>query len=227
MNEVLNLTITPTVSDIGGLLQILEYGATAHAALWHCGREEMLQRHQCVWMIARVWARLLEPLPMRPMELHTWTRPVRSGMSRREFDVLCDGRLVAESVQAWILTDINTRHIRNMTTFSEVMQTPCLQEGKEIVLRRPAMPRDLESFGCVTVRREDIDINGHLNNAHYPRYALSVLPPHQVSQLQISYSHECFAGDTIEILGKTEENEAWLQGRVNGLDSFDMQVSFF
>lgn len=227
MNEVLELKVTPKNAEIGSLLELLQHGATTHAETWHCGREEMLRDYNCVWMIVRTWIKLQEPVPVRELELRTWTRPLSRSMSRREFDVLCDGRVIAEAVQGWVLTDVDTRRMRNMTGVSQMVAAPCCQDGKDAPLRRPSLPAERELLGRVTVRQEDIDINGHLNNAQYPRYALSVLPDRPVSEMLLSYSRECFVGDEIEIWGKTDGDTAWLQGLVNGHDSFDLQVTFF
>lgn len=202
MEQILTLEVTPKTADIGGLLEILQQAATAHAQMWHCGREEMLRDYNCVWMIARVWVKLHAPLPLRALQVRTWTRPLSRGMSRREFDILCDGHLIAESVQAWVLTDVDTRRMRNMATVQPMVEAPCCEVGKDAPLRRPALPAQLKVLGHVTVQPADIDINGHLNNANYPRYALSVLPPRQVCEMSLSYSRECFAGDVIEVLGK-------------------------
>ena len=227
MDGVLTLSVKPASTEIGGVLELLQHGATTHAETWNCGREQMLREYNCVWMIVRTWVKLYEPIPMRELELRTWTRPLNRSMSRREFDLLCDGRVIAEAVQGWVLTDIDTRRMRNMTGVAQMVAAPCCQEGKETQLRRPALPADLELLGRVTVQQADIDVNGHLNNAQYPRYALSVLPERPVREMLMSYSRECFAGDEIEVWGKAEADEAWLRGMVNGHDSFDLQVKFF
>ena len=227
MDGILSLPVKPATSEIGSLLELLQHGATTHAESWHCGRQEMLRDYNCVWMIVRTWVRLHEPMPVRELELRTWTRPLSRSMSRREFDLLCDGRVIAEAVQAWVLTDVDTRKMRNMTGVSQMVAAPCCQEGKEIQLRRPTLPAELDVLGHVQVEEADIDINGHLNNAQYPRYALSVLPDRPVKEMLLSYSRECFAGDEIEIQGKVQGDTAWLRGMVNGHDSFDLQVTFF
>ena len=114
-----------------------------------------------------------------------------------------------------------------MTGIAPLAAAPCCQDGKEISLRRPAIPADTTLLGCARVEETDIDINGHLNNAQYPRYGLSVLPERPVREMLLSYSRECFAGDKIEIYGKVQNNTAWLRGVVTGHASFDLQVEFF
>lgn len=227
MEQTLSLTVTPKSSDIGSLLELLQQAATAHAESWHCGRAEMLRDYNSVWMIVRTWVKFHEPMPIRELELRTWTRPLSRSMSRREFDLLCDGRVIAEAVQAWVLTDVDTRRLRNMTCITPMVAAPSCQDGKDIPLRRPAIPTDAALLGCARVEEMDIDINGHLNNAQYPRYGLSVLPERPVREMLLAYSRECFAGDEIEIFGKVQDNTAWIRGMVAGRDSFDLQVEFF
>ena len=227
MHEILTKTMTPPADGLCGLLQLLEAGATAHADLWGCGRQTMLDRYRCAWMIARSWVRIHRPIPRAPLTLRTWIRPVKHGLSRREFDLLEGNTLIAEAVQAWILVDLQTRRIRTMDDIPEMQRFPAQASGKDAPLRRPAMPRVLESRGAVTVQAADIDCNGHLNNAKYPDYALSVLPPRPVQQLEISYCHECFAGQTLQIFGQATDQETWLQGRVGPQASFDLHAVFF
>lgn len=48
-----------------------------------------------------------------------------------------------------------------------------------------------------------------------------------MQQLEISYCHECFAGQALQIFGQATEQEAWLQGRVGAQVSFDLHTIFF
>ena len=114
MHEILTKTMMPPADGLCGLLQLLEAGATAHADLWGCGRQTMLERYRCAWMIARGWVRIHRPIPRAPLTLRTWIRPVKHGLSRREFDLLEGDTLIAEAVQAWILVDLQTRRIRTI-----------------------------------------------------------------------------------------------------------------
>ena len=88
MHEILTKTMMPPADGLCGLLQLLEAGATAHADLWGCGRQTMLERYRCAWMIARGWVRIHRPILRAPLTLRTWIRPVKHGLSRREFDLL-------------------------------------------------------------------------------------------------------------------------------------------
>ena len=227
MEKMLSRKTTLKTADVEGLLEILQETATAHAQLWHCGREEMLRDYHCGWMIVRTWVGLYEPLSPGELELRTWTCPPKRGVSRREFDLFSGGRRVGEAVQGWILADVTTRRIRNIAMVQPLVEAACSGEEKPVKLRRPALPEDLAVLGNVEVRAEDIDGNGHLNNAHYPRYALSVLPGRTLRQMLISYSRECFVGDIIQIQGKTQGDQAWLRGCVDGHDSFAIQAEFF
>lgn len=228
MEQILSIQVIPTTPDLPGLLKTLEEGAIAHADQWDCGFDQMRERYNCAWMVARTWIRLTAPLTAgQPLELRTWTRPIARGFSRREFDLLQDGRLMAEAVQAWMLADLKTRRIRSLSTIPEMLAAPSRAEGKDVQLHRPIPPKDLQLLGTCVVKPEDIDRNGHLNNARYPRYALSVVPGRQPQQMLLSYSRECFAGDEIAIWGKVDADSAILQGRVNDTDSFDLAVHFF
>ena len=122
MYEILTKTMMPPADGLCGLLQLLEAGATAHADLWGCGRQTMLERYRCAWMIARGWVRIHRPIPRAPLTLRTWIRPVKHGLSRREFDLLEGDTLIAEAVQAWILVDLQTRRIRTMDDIPEMQR---------------------------------------------------------------------------------------------------------
>ena len=227
MDEIYTLYRTPETADLQGMLGLLEHAATVHAERLGNGDKRMRENHNCVWMVARVWLRLLEPAVREEIEIRTWNRPVTRGMCQREFDLFFGDRLIAEAAQDWILVDLDTRRMKNMTEIPELLQSPNRTEGKQMPIRRPAVPKDVAYLTTVQVRPDDIDQNGHLNNTKYPGYALSALPPAPVQELTLSYSRECFAGDALEIWGKIEPNCARLEGRVAGELRFDMLAQFF
>ena len=48
MDGVLTLSVKPASTEIGGVLELLQHGATTHAETWNCGREQMLRHPMSV-----------------------------------------------------------------------------------------------------------------------------------------------------------------------------------
>lgn len=85
--------------------------------------------------------------------------------------------------------------------------------------RKVTPPTDLpeQSMPAIQVLRNDIDYNRHVNNAHYIRMALELLPnDFEPTGLRVEYKRPVAPGATIEPSIILSSTAAWVQLRVRG-----------
>jgi len=82
----------------------------------------------------------------------------------------------------------------------------------EYTERRIVLPKgEFQTFGMYSVRRDDIDYNHHVNNAHYVRLALEVLPEgFPFDRVRIEYKVPSRMGDEIEPRLLVEGDKAYV-----------------
>lgn len=207
------------------LLQLLQDVAGEHAERIGTGREVMLSNHNCVWMLVRTWYQLDKPLMLgQTVRLRTWPSKNDATASERYFDMKVDGEPVGQALQMWVLVDIDQRRIARIRNFPEIQAMPLTEKPISLRLRHLVSP-ELHDAGFYTVSDEDMDINGHMNNARYLRCAMQPLGDGFVSQLQINYERECRAGQTLCLQTATWNGSDFVHGCFSdGSISFEAQI---
>ena len=93
-----------------GLMGMLQEAATQAACALHVSRDEMLERYNSFWMLARLWYRLDVPLSWGDtVHIRTWHRGGRGASTYRDFDLFVNGQPVGEAVSTWVLADAATQ----------------------------------------------------------------------------------------------------------------------
>ena len=184
------------------LLDYLQDAAARHAALLGIGMEALRDRN-LTWVLSRL--RLLVeryPGPEETVAVRTWPS-AREGVSAfREFEVFDDaGSIVARARSLWVLLDTEKRRpVRFGADFPryQLLERRALQEDFT-ALTPPSAPATVERF---TVRREDLDVNRHVNNAVYVSWALESVPSAYADarlpvDLEVAFRAEAFCGETV------------------------------
>ncbi len=215
------------------LLGFLQEMATAHSEVLGISRRVMLERHNSIWLLARLWYRLDRPvLRDQTLTVRTWTRGATGAVSYRDFDLLVGDVRVGEAVTSWVLADVDSRSIRIMSKMPEVVGAAVPACVKDKKLSRFPMPKDLSELMRRPVYYSDTDINGHMNNTRYIDVACDAvrfdrMAGQYLSEVMVNYSQECLPGDTLCILGK-QEGETWFIRGADGAGAahFDTALRF-
>jgi len=195
------------------LLDYLQDAAAEHASILHIGVQDLHHRN-LTWVLSRLrltvgrYGGVGETVLVR-----TW--PSRRGnlSSYREFEVLDEaGTIVARATTAWVVLDlIRRRPVR----IADVLHDYPLHSRRAIEDDFAALPRPAPAAGAlrITVRRSDLDMNRHVNNAVYVGWALESQPedPAQSSgplDIEIGYRAEALAGDIVLARCVPEEGAA-------------------
>lgn len=202
------------------LLGFLQDAAGGAAAQFHATREEMVQKYNLFWVVARVRYRLTAPIPWgQTLTIQTWHRGSDKALMYRDYLLTVDGKEVGRATTVWVLCNLTTRKLERFSDFPEFEGT----DGGELCWDTKLPPLRLPA-GMETVERRlmhfsEMDVNGHINNTRYADFICDVLgdklssPDRYVSELHINYLAECKPGETLDIQLGREAGRYYIQGR--------------
>ena len=202
-----------------GVLGFLQEAATAAACALHASRDEMLDKYNAFWMLARVWYRLDEPLKWGDrLRIRTWHRGGRGASSYRDFDLFVNDAPVGEAVSLWVLANAQTHKLVRMAGIEEFQGTDGGALCKTRLLNKVRMPPDMTCAGTRSFRYSDLDVNGHVNNVRYADIVCDALHMERmgaerfVSSLQVGYQAECRVGETVDLTTGSDGGAQYVHG---------------
>ncbi|WP_022668795.1 acyl-[acyl-carrier-protein] thioesterase [Desulfospira joergensenii] len=155
------------------------------------------------WVVSRYQIRIIQGLPLSdPFLLKTWRRPWKNLYELRYFSVFdLTGKELVSALGIWILLKAKTSKPVRLTPHlpAELMSvpadTPDLWENDH----------DLDTYDYQTrfkIRYHDLDLNQHVNNSVYVKWAMEALPAPDIfdfspCRLVISFVKESFYPDMI------------------------------
>lgn len=186
------------------VLDICQSLAITHAEHIGIGRARLLE-NDLVWVLVRVKFEIMRTPAREVLQVRTWPHSPSSVAFLRDF-IFSDAQGPAiKATSEWVLMNTQTR---KFARFDESMLTSTDYASERAFESKPKKiaPLALDSVArplltCVP-NYNDIDINGHVNNARYPVYvmnALTLAPDQQLHSLQIDYRHEIAPQTTIAI----------------------------
>ena len=216
-----------------GVLGFLQEAATAAACALHASRDEMLDKYNAFWMLARVWYRLDEPLKWgERLRIRTWHRGGRGASSYRDFDLFVNDAPVGEAVSLWVLANAQTHKLVRMAGIEEFQGTDGGALCKTRLLNKVRMPPDMTCAGTRSFRYSDLDVNGHVNNVRYADIVCDAVPwqvwdSAQISDFIISYHREVPRGESFTLRrARLAEDTFYFEGEREGKSAFEAQLIF-
>jgi acyl-ACP thioesterase len=156
------------------------------------------------WIICRLhvkvtrWPRLDDQL-----KISTWSAAADPIYAYRDFIIRhADGREACRATSSWLILNLETR--RPIRTPEFIRDLP-LTDQPRVFTQAPSRlrpPQETVHQVEFPVLRQDIDFNGHINNARYLSWLAEPLPEHvwrhgQLRELEITYRNEGLYGDRI------------------------------
>ena len=111
----------------------------------------------------------------RTLTVKTWHEPHRNLYSNRAFSVWDEEGPVAEAWTSWILIDIERMRPLRLDRYATERYKDEIHPVSGDLLKIPA-PDEWTREASFSVRRWDLDRNGHVNNAVYFSWAVEGLP---------------------------------------------------
>lgn len=177
------------------------------------------QEQEVYWIVARA-KMCLEEYPMWDETIHIETYPagVDKLFAVRRFDIYNqDNRAIGYIIGDYILMDVKThRPVRphQLGGKFEMLCNP--YEGEVLPKLKAPVNREVEDYR--KARYSEIDVNGHMNNTHYVRWAMDMLnveelSKRQVQSIQTNYITSILENDEVKIIrGLNESGHTIVQG---------------
>lgn len=216
-----------TLSSLGNWLQ---ESAGRNADVLGFGENDLLQYH-LTWVLTRLVLRI-ERLPRaeEKLRVHTWPSTF-DRFRHRGYEVYDEqNRLIVSGGSAWSVMSLADRSMAQLPD--------------ELVPRYPSAPRPCAPFACrviprlraqqptnalLRVRKDDLDINGHVNNTRYLAWILEPLPPASALAssageppmprlVDITFRAECFPQEELNCLCASSPAPSGTESSIFGHD---------
>ena len=187
---------------LGALANWFQEAAGHNASALGFGDERLFAEGKA-WILTRMAFRIKDlPSPGDKVNIRTWPATLEH-LGHRGYEVYnASDELIVAAVSAWTVLDLSTRRLtalpEELAAVYPVNTIPCIPFPSRTI------PRLREGIGSsdVLVRRDDLDINGHVNNSKYLGWLLECLPwsPGESlipSLLDVTFRAECFPGDAL------------------------------
>lgn len=193
-------------------MDLLQDCANAHTVAAGAGRE-VLQKEHMAW-VANSW-NLYFDKPCKAQEtvqVATWTHQFDRVFSHRNCAITNgDGELCLRADSLWFLMDMERKFPLPMKKeqVEHYENHPRLEMPP--MVRRLKLPEELEERPAFQVPRYAIDINQHMNNVWYVRFALEYLPEgFQVGELKVEYTQSACYGDQVFPKIAQQDGTIWM-----------------
>ena len=139
------------------------------------------------------------PKLMEEITIGTWASGFKAMYGYRNF-VIKDpaGDDLVRAASTWVYMNVETGRPERVTEEVVAVYGKEPPLSMEEVGRKIRIPEELTEYPAFSVRRSQIDTNGHVNNAKYVEMAEEWLPePNGIRKLRVAYRHAAKYGDRI------------------------------
>lgn len=193
--------------NLSGILHMVQEAAGDHSAALGTDRQALLEKN-LFWAVIRHRVQILRmPEEGEAVSVTTWPMPTtRSAYPRATEGFDRQGNLLFRAVSLWVLMDTPTRAM--VLPKRSGVEVAGVTMGTELEFPGSLAPLAADRQQFRLVCREDLDVNGHVNNCRYLTW-VSQLPEEgfeHPTELSVCYLSEALEGEKLT-LGWTNEGE--------------------
>ncbi|HET58272.1 MAG TPA: hypothetical protein ENN35_07520 [Deltaproteobacteria bacterium] len=206
----------------GVVFNYLQDAAGDHAGLLGVSATDLMETG-LGWVLYQYSLRI-DRYPAWNEEVHvrTWRQTHRRLYELREFELLDgSGRTIGGAKSSWILIHLGSRRPLRLDR-----HLPPLACGRDIAwtFRSPEVPERIDHETVFPVKRHDLDLNRHVNNAVFVQWALDTIPGERTNglsprEIDVLFTAEALEGErvTSQICRVTDcdDQEVYLHRIVN------------
>lgn len=183
----------------------LQEAAANHAAALGWAITAAAEEQGKNWMLVRLQVKLEHwPAWRDEIEVETWPSGLEGLVAFREFALRdAEGRQIGAATSSWMMVDLRRRRATRLP--AALNEFPFLDRPRAIGNPFPKIevPEDVDVAERFAVRRGDLDINGHANQAAYVEWACETVPEEvwrsaKPTELAIAFRSEVRGGDVVE-----------------------------
>ena len=155
-------------------------------------------------IVTRMVVEMLTPLKHGDMiEVRTWSNPAKRATLRRCYEIFRGEELCVRGYSEWASVDF----VNNTLVPADAIDFSTYESGEPHEMNIPKKFRipsgiEMRHAGIRTVRYEDTDTNGHMNNTYYPNFLWGLIPDvgnKVFTSVNIRFLHEGTLGSDLEI----------------------------
>ncbi|XP_024365934.1 oleoyl-acyl carrier protein thioesterase 2, chloroplastic [Physcomitrium patens] len=185
----------------------------------------MRQKH-LIWVTTRMHIQMKEyPVWGDIVEIDTWYQGEGRIETRRDWIIRSDktGEVIGRATSTWVMMNMDTRRLSRIPDDVRQEYMPYVpipprwafdpKEENNSSTKKIGRP-DIAQFGRSNLmpRRNDLDMNEHVNNVTYVCWMLEAIPPevsnnYELTQITLDYKCECKADNVVESLATPENTE--------------------
>lgn len=201
----------------------MQESAGLHAGTLRVSAPDLLERGYA-WVLSRLCLRLARfPALGERILVRTWPHQRDQYFTRRDFLIFGeDGSEIAQAASVWVVLDLATRKLTAPPAFLDGLWDTTPAPALDLPSKTVPRLRPEGGGAAIQVRRADLDINGHVNNARFPEWCLESLPREAadlaLTQADIAFRAECRLGDPVASFSGPAEG-GWLHTLTKGEDA--------
>ncbi len=189
---------------IVSLMNMFQDAADTHAEMLGVGIEHCI-KHGLAWFGSNYHIKIFRmPSWHEKMKIITWPSQEKKIGAVRDFEVVDEeGKVIIVASSQWILIDFAKKRplaLRENLPDYEVVEERAL----ETEFAKINLPENITFKKSFAVRYDDIDVNGHVNNAVYSLWATEAVEndfrlKNYPSEIEISFKKETLYGDIVNV----------------------------
>jgi len=178
---------------------------------------ELLKRGY-TWMLSRYHV-VVDRYPeyKDTVNISTWIAEHKGLFSIRDYSMQGkNNEILARMTSSWVLYDIKNKKIAKV---DDVLPLKNILHERAIDDTFPTLPLPKEEkyIKNLFVRKQDLDINKHVNNRVIVEWAMEAVPDeitntHELQELEITFKGQAFYGDSIHSICEIIPNEEQFNG---------------
>ena len=190
------------------LFRILQEMSNKHASLLGAGWYQLRERGY-FWVITKIQLKI-NRLPQweEQVTLRSWVKKSNAATSPRDYEMVdADGNVLVAGSSIWAILDIANSRPQHMQMFDGCF----LPQERSAIERKPqkigALPIPEEAPNRKEVVPSDIDMNRHVNNAHYIQWAFDSIrqefrQTHRITDVTVNFISQAKLGDHYTVFSK-------------------------
>jgi len=165
------------VLTVPSLLSLIQEISSEHVDMCNIGWRK-LKSSNLYWMLSKLYIKV-ERMPQwsENVLLRTWNKLHETITAYRDYEMVDEnGNKLLVATSSWIIFDANSGKIKRLNEFDNNLIAP----GNKVAIdeNAPKIPKIelIEDCKYNEVLPSDIDVNKHVNNSNYIKWALDTIP---------------------------------------------------
>ncbi|NLW51870.1 MAG: hypothetical protein GXY87_00705 [Tissierellia bacterium] len=195
---------------------------------------DLMNEKNVVWILLSIHIKILKEMPMEKdtLVLHTWSRGVKGLKFYRENryykDSIHEDNLLGVSTSEWIVADKDDHTPKRPSVLMDLKdlkershpEVACVEKVEK--LKGFVKDGFGEKVYSHIVNFSDLDVNVHLHNTHYIKFAFDAFALHKkynpekheivFNDFIVQFEKELFYGENLDVYVKEEEGVTYFEG---------------